>query len=130
MKRTITISVLAVAAAVMLIAGVTAPRIRATTGLCHNTALSIKAPATATAGQTVTVTGALARKASHSVKATLQSRPSTSTRWVNGATVKLTGGKYSLTWTAPSKKATYKLRIRVTYLGASHASAVKSVAVK
>lgn len=130
MKKTLTIFILAVAAAVMLIVGVTAPRTRATTSLCHKTALSIKCPSTGAPGQTITVSGALARKPSHIVKATLQSRRSTSTAWVNGASAKLSAGKYTLKWKAPSKKATYKLRVRVTYAGASHASAVKTVEVK
>jgi hypothetical protein len=130
MKRTLTISVLAIAVAVMLIAGVTAPRTRATTGLCHKTALSIKAPATATAGQKITVTGSLTRKPSHKVKATLQSRLSTSTAWVNGTSTTLAGSNYSIKWTVPSTKATYKVRVRVTYLGASHASAAKTLTVK
>src|SRR5665648_256948 len=88
MKRTITISTLAavvIAGAVMLFAGVTAPRTNATSALCHSTALSITAPASATAGKTVTVRGSEARTPAHTVKATLQSRRSTSKKWVNGA---------------------------------------------
>ena len=38
-----TIGILAVAVAVMAVAGITAPRTSATTSLCHSTMLSIKA---------------------------------------------------------------------------------------
>jgi hypothetical protein len=132
MKRTITISTLAavvVAGAVMLFAGVAAPRTDATTGFCHTTKLSIAVPASAAAGSTVTVTGSEARTPQHSVKATLQSRLSTSKKWVNGPSVTLSGAGYSLTWKAPAKKGTYKIRVRVAHLSASNASAVKTVVV-
>ena len=133
MKKTITISTLAavvVAGAVMLFAGVTAPRTNATSALCHSTALSITAPASATAGKTVTVRGSEARTPAHTVKATLQSRRSTSKNWVNRASGNLSGGSYSLRWKAPTKKGKYKIRVRVTYLSAWSTSAVKTVVVK
>jgi hypothetical protein len=133
MKRTITISTLAavvVAGAVMLFAGVTAPRTNATPALCHSTALSITVPASATAGTTVTVTGSEARTPAHTVKATLQSRRSTSKKWVNGASRNLSSGSYSLKWKAPTKKGKYKICVRVTHLSASKTSAVKTVVVK
>ena len=133
MKRTITISTLAavvVAGAVMLFAGVTAPRTNATSALCHSTALSITAPASATAGKTVTVRGSEARTPAHTVKATLQSRRATSKKWVNGASRNLASGSYSLKWKAPTKKGKYKIRVRVTHLSASSTSAVKTVVVK
>jgi len=133
MKRTITISTLAavvVAGAVMLFAGVTAPRTNATPALCHSTKLSITAPTSATAGTTVTVRGSEARTPAHTVKATLQSRRSTSKNWVNRASGNLSGGSYSLRWKAPTKKGKYKIRVRVTYLSAWSTSAVKTVVVK
>ena len=133
MKRTITISTLAavvVAGAVMLFAGVTAPRTNATPALCHSTKLSITAPTSATAGTTVTVRGSEARTPAHTVKATLQSRRSTSKNWVNRASGNLSGGSYSLRWKAPTKKGKYKIRVRVTHLSASNTSAVKTVVVK
>jgi len=133
MKRTITISTLAavvVAGAVMLFAGVTAPRTNATPALCHSTKLSITAPTSATAGTTVTVRGSEARTPAHTVKATLQSRRSTSKNWVNRASGNLSGGSYSLRWKAPTKKGKYKIRVRVTHLSAWSTSAVKTVVVK
>jgi len=133
MRKTITISTLAavaLAGAVMLFAGVTAPRTNATSGLCHTTALSITAPASATAGTTVTITGSEASTPQHAVKATLQSRLSTSKKWVNGASANLSGAGYSLSWKAPAKKGTYKIRVRVTQGSASNTSATKRVVVK
>ena len=133
MKRTITISTLAavvIAGAVMLFAGVTASRTNATSALCHSTALSITAPASATAGKTVTVRGSEARTPAHTVKATLQSRRSTSNKWINGASGNLYSRSYSLKWKAPTKKGKYKIPVRVTHLSASSTSAVKTVVVK
>jgi ABC-type uncharacterized transport system YnjBCD substrate-binding protein len=133
MKKTITISTLAavaIAGAVMLFAGVTAPKTSATPALCHVTALSISAPTSVTAGKTIKVTGAEAQTPQHGVKATLQSRLSTSKKWVNGASANLSGASYSLKWKAPAKKGKYKVRVRVAHLSASKASAVKTVVVK
>jgi hypothetical protein len=133
MKRTLTISTLAVVAiagAVMAFAGITAPKTDATSGLCHSTTLSIAAPASATAGSTVSVTGAEAKTPQHAVQATLQSRLSTSKKWVNGPSVNLSSAGYSLKWKAPAKTGTYKLRVRVAHLSASNTSAVKNVVVK
>jgi hypothetical protein len=133
MKKTITISTLAVVAlagALMLFAGVSAPRTSATPALCHSTKLSISAPASALAGATIKVTGSEARTPQHPVKATLQSRLSTSTKWVNGASANLSGAGYSLKWKAPAKKGTYKIRVRVTQGSASNTSATKRVVVK
>ena len=132
MKRTITISTLgaiALVGTVMLFAGVSAPRTSATPALCHSTKLSITAPASAIAGATITVSGSEAKAPEHTVKATLQSRLSTSTRWVNGASANLSGAGYSLSWKAPTKKGTYKIRVRVTHLSASKTSAAKTVVV-
>ena len=132
MRKTITISTLAavaIAGAVMLFAGVTAPRTSATSAFCHSTALSISAPASATAGSTIAVTGSEAQTPEHTVKATLQSRLSTSKKWVSGASANLSGADYSLKWKAPAKKGTYKIRVRVTHLSASSASAAKTVVV-
>ena len=64
------------------------------------------------------------------VKATLQSRRSTSKKWVNRASRNLSGASYSLKWKAPTKKGKYKIRVRVTHLSASKTSAVKTVVVK
>jgi len=133
MKRTITISTLAavaLAGAVMLFAGVTAPRTSATPALCHSTTLTIKAPTSVAAGKTITVKGTLGRTPPHTVKATLQSRLSTSTRWVNRTSANLTAGSYALKWKAPLKKAKYKLRVRITNAGVSNKSAVRTVVVK
>jgi len=133
MRKTITISTLAavvIAGAVMAFAGVTAPRTNATSSLCHKTKLSISVDATATAGATVAVTGSEAATPQHSVKATLQSRLSTSKKWVNGASANLSGASYSLNWKAPAKKGTYKIRVRVAHLSASNMSTVKTVVVQ
>jgi len=133
MKKTIAISTLAavaIAVAVTLFAGVTAPRTNATSGLCHATKPSISVDTTATAGATVAVTGSEAQTPQHTVKATLQSRLSTSNRWVNGASASLSGGSYSLKWKAPAKKGKYKIRVRVTHASASNTSAVKTVRVQ
>jgi ABC-type uncharacterized transport system YnjBCD substrate-binding protein len=133
MKRTVTILTLTavvIAGAATLFAGVTAPKTSATTSLCHVTTLSIKAPTSVVAGKTITVTGAEAKVPQHTVKATLQYRKSTSTKWINGASANLVAGKYTLKWKAPAKKGKYKIRVRVTHLAASHTSAVKTVTVK
>lgn len=134
MKKTLTITTLAIvviAGAVMLFAGVTAPKTSATTSLCHATTLSIKAPRTVARGKTIRVSGKEAKAPAHSVKATLQSRKSTSTKWVNKATANLSSvGGYALKWKAPAKKGKYKIRVRVTHLSASSTSAVKTVVVK
>ena len=73
-KRLTTVTVVAVvlAAAAMVFATVQTARSSATPSLCHSTKLSIKAPATAKSGKTVTVTGAEAQTPSHDVTATLQ----------------------------------------------------------
>ena len=131
MRKALTIGILAVAVAVMAFAGVTAPRTSATNSLCHSTTLSIKAPASVKAGKRITVTGAEAKSPAHTVKATLQSRRSTSRKWVNGASVNLTSaGAYSLKWKAPAKKGKYKIRVRVTHSGSANMSAVRTVRVK
>ena len=132
MRKTITISTVvavAIAGAVMAFAGVAAPRTNATPSLCHSTKLSIAAPASTTAGATITVTGSEAQTPQHAVKATLQSRLSTSKKWVNGASANVSGAGYSLNWKAPVKKGTYKIRVRVTHRSASQTSAVKTVVV-
>ncbi len=127
--KSVTIATLVVAAAVMLIAGVAAPRTSATTSRCHSTKLSIVAPAGAAAGSAVTITGGEATPPAHTVKATLQSRLSTSKTWVNGASKSLSGGAYSLKWKAPKKAGKYEVRVCVTHLSASHTSAVKTITV-
>ncbi len=132
MKKTLTISTLTavvIAGAVMAFAGVTAPKSDATSSLCHSTTLSITAPTTATAGSTVAITGSEAATPQHTVDVTLQTRLSTSKKWKNGPSASLSGADYALNWTAPAKKGTYKLRVRVTHLSASNTSAVKTVKV-
>ena len=132
MKKTLTISTLTavvIAGAVMAFAGVTAPKSDATSSLCHSTALSITAPTTATVGSTVAITGSEAATPQHAVDVTLQTRLSTSKKWKNGASADLTGASYKLSWKAPAKKGTYKIRVRVTHLSASNTSAVKTVVV-
>ncbi len=129
MRKALTIGILALAVAVMAFAGITAPKTSATTSLCHTTTLSIKAPTSVKAGRTITVTGREARTPDHPVKATLQYRKATSTRWLNGASANLTSGAYSLKWKAPSTKGKYKIRVRVTHSGASNPSATKTVSV-
>ncbi len=58
------------------------------------------------------------------MKATLQSRKATSTKWINGASANLSAtGSYSLKWKAPAKKGKYKIRVRVTHSGTSNTSA-------
>ena len=126
----ITIAIVAIAGGVMAIAGITAPQSGATSSYCHTLTLSITAPATVAAGKTIKVTGGEPQPPAHTVTATLQSRLSTSKKWVNGATVTLKGGAYSIKWKAPTKKGTYKVRVRVTHSGASHASAAVTVAVQ
>ena len=127
----VTLAIVVIAGAVMLFAGVTAPKTSATTSLCHVTTLSIKAPRTVARGKTITVTGKEAKAPAHSLKATLQSRKSTSAKWVNKATANLSSaGGYSLKWKAPAKKGSYKIRVRITHSGASHTSATKTVKVK
>ena len=130
MRKALTISILALAVAAMAFAGVTAPKTSATSSLCHSTALSISAPTSATAGKTITVTGKEAQTPQHSVKAQLQSKLKTAKTWVNGKSMNLSGGSYSLKWKAPAKKGKYKVRVRVTHSGASKTSAAKTVTVK
>ena len=126
----LTIGILAIAAAVLAVAGVTAPRTSATSSLCHSTTLSIKAPTKATAGKTIKVTGGEAQTPAHTVKATLQFKKATASSWKNGASSNLTSSAtYSLKWKAPSAKGKYKLRVRVTHNSASNTSAVKTVRV-
>jgi hypothetical protein len=127
---TLTIGILAIAVAVMAVAGITAPKTDAHPSLCHTTLLSIAAPASVQSGKRITVTGGEAQVPGHTVKATLQSRLSTSKTWVNGATANLSStGAYSLRWKAPVKKGKYKLRVRVTYSGTSNSSVAKTVTV-
>ena len=117
---TLTIGVVAVAAAVMAIAGITAPQTSATSSLCHSSTLSITAPKTATAGKSVTVTGGEPQAPAHSVTATLQYKKATATAWKNGASANLSSsGSYSLKWKAPSVKGKYKVRVRVVHSSAS-----------
>ncbi len=131
MIRALTIGILAVAVAAMAFAGISAPKTSATPTLCHSTTLSISAARTVKAGRRITVKGAEAQTPAHTVKATLQSRRSTSRKWVNGASVNLSSaGAYSLKWKAPAKKGKYKIRVRVTHSGTSNTSAVKTVTVK
>ena len=127
----LTIGILAVAVAVMAFAGITAPKTDATPSLCHSTTLSISAPTSVKSGKRITVTGGEARTPAHTVKATLQSRLSTSKTWVNGASADVSStGAYSLKWKAPAKKGKYKIRVRVTHSGSSSTSALKTVTVK
>jgi hypothetical protein len=127
----LTIVALALAGAVMAVAGVTATKSGATSAYCHSTALSIKTPATAKAGKTVKVTGAEARTPAHTVKATLQFKKASASKWTNGKSASLSSsGAYSLKWKAPAKKGKYKVRVRVSHLSASNTSAVKTIRVK
>lgn len=131
-KRLVTVTVVAavLAAAAMASAAVHTARTGATPSLCHSTALSIKAPATAKAGKTVTVSGAEARTPAHDVVATLQYKLASAAGWKNGASAGLKNGSYSLKWKAPAKKGSYQLRVRVSYAGSSNTSATKRIAVK
>ena len=126
----ITIAIVAIAGGVMAVAGITAPQSGATSSYCHTLTLSITAPATVAAGKTIKVTGGEPQPPAHTVTATLQSRLSTSKKWVNGKSVSLKGGAYSIKWRASIKKGTYKIRVRVTYGGASHSSAAATVTVQ
>jgi hypothetical protein len=128
---TLTVGIVAAAAAVMALAGITAPRSGATPTLCHTTTLSIKAPLSVKAGGRITVTGAEARPPAHAVKATLQSRRATARRWINGASASLSSsGAYSLRWRAPATKGKYRIRVRVTYSGTASTSVVRTVTVR
>ncbi len=128
---TLTIGAVAVAAAVMAVAGITAPRTSATPSLCHSSTLSISAPRTATAGKSIKVTGGEPQTPAHTVKATLQYRKATAKAWKNGASANLSSsGAYSLKWKAPSAKGKYKVRVRVTHSSSSNTSAAKTVTVK
>ena len=127
----LTIAIVAVAAAVMAVSGITAPRTGATPTLCHSTTLSIKAPASVASGKTIRVTGSEARTPGHTVKATLQFKKATASSWKNGASSNLSSsGAYSLKWKAPSAKGKYKLRVRVTYGGDKNTSATRTILVK
>ena len=128
-KRLTTVTVVAVvlAAAAMVFATVqTAPFERHTVSVSLHE-LSIKAPATAKSGKTITVTGAEARTPSHDVTATLQYKLSSASSWKNGASASLKNGAYSLKWKAPAKKGAYQLRVRVAAGGSSNLSATKKV---
>jgi hypothetical protein len=128
---TLTIGVVAIAAAVMAVAGVTAPRTSATPSLCHSSTLSITAPKTATAAKSITVTGGEPQAPAHSVTATLQYQKLGTTAWKNGKSTTLDGsGAYSLKWKAPAAKGKYKVRVRVVHSSASNTSAAKTVTVK
>jgi len=132
MRKTITIftaSAVVIAGAVMGVAGLTAPKTDATPSICHAAKPSMTVPATVTSKTKVTVTGAVSGTPAHGVTATLQSRLSTSKKWVNVAVGNLSGAGYSLTWKAPAKKGTYKLRVRVVHVSASNTSAVQTVTV-
>jgi hypothetical protein len=127
----LTIAIVAVAAAVIAVAGISAPRTGATPSLCHSTTLSIKAPVGVTAGKTVKVTGSEARLPGHTVRATLQFKKATAANWKNGASANLSAsGAYSLKWKAPSAKGKYKLRVRVAYGGVNNTSVTKVIRVK
>ena len=131
MRKVVTIGILVLAVAAMAFAGVTAPKTSATPSLCHSTKLSIKAPKSVKARRSITVTGAEARAPSHTVKARLQYRRATSSRWINGMSRNLSSsGAYSLKWKAPAKKGKYKIRVRVTHSGSSNTSAVRTVRVR
>ncbi len=131
MRKVVTIGILVLAVAAMAFAGVTAPRTSATPSLCHSTKLSIKAPKSVKARRSITVTGAEARAPAHAVKATLQYRRATASKWTNGASKNLSSaGAYSLRWRAPAKKGKYKIRVRVKYSGSANTSAVRTVLVR
>ena len=134
MKKTLgilTLTIVAIAGAAMVFAGVTAQKTNATSSLCHTTTLSIKAPTSVVSGKRITVTGSEAQTPQHTVTATLQSRKATSTKWINGASANLSAtGSYALKWKAPAKKGKYKIRVRVTHSGTSNTSAPKTVTVK
>ena len=126
-----TIFALAIAAAVMLVAAVASPKTSATPTICHSVKPTIVAPATAVHGTKVKITGTEGQAPAHTVTVTLQSRISTAKTWVNGAvkSLSLSTGKYSVTWKAPAKKGTYKLRVRLAHAGTFSTSAVKTVKV-
>jgi ABC-type uncharacterized transport system YnjBCD substrate-binding protein len=126
---TLTIGILAIAVAVMAVAGISAPKTSATPSLCHSSTLSITALASVKAGKSITVTGSEPQTPDHTVNATLQYRRSTIKTWTNGKSTTLSSGGYTLKWKAPSKKGKYKIRVRVTHSGSSHTSAAKTVTV-
>jgi hypothetical protein len=130
MRRSLTVALLALAAVAIAVAGVSAPRTRATETLCHSTALSISAASTVKAGKKLIVSGAEARSPDHTLTATIQYRKATATAWRNGAFLPMNTRSYSLAWKAPAKKGKYKLRVRVDYQGSSRYSATRTVTVK
>jgi hypothetical protein len=127
---TLTIVAVVLTAAVMVFAAVDTARSSATPSFCHSTALSITAPATATAGSTVQVTGAEGATPQHDVTATLQYKLASAKTWKNGPSTTLSGAAYALNWKAPAKKGAYKVRVRVVHLSASNTSAAKKVTVQ
>jgi hypothetical protein len=130
MRKALTLALLALAAAAIAVAGVTAPRTRATETLCHSTVLSISSASAVKAGKKLTVSGSEARSPDHSLTATLQYRRAATTGWRTGPSVLMNTRSYVLTWKAPAKKGKYKLRVRVEYQGSSGTSAVGAVTVK
>jgi hypothetical protein len=134
MKRTlttITILVLAVAAATMVGMGLAAPKTSATASICHAAKPGIALGSTTVAhGLTVSVTGGLVQGVpQHGVTATLQYRLSSAKTWKNGPSKPLNGAAYSITWKAPAKTGAYKVRVRVSHAGASNTSVAKAIAV-
>lgn len=133
MKRTLTtltISVLVMATAAMVGLALASPKSSATSSLCHASKPSVAVAATTVVhGKTLLVTGGEPQVPAHSVKATVQYRLSSSKLWKNGASKNLSGAAYSISWKAPAKKGTYKLRVRVTHGSASNTSVTKTVTV-
>ena len=126
----VTLAALVLAAGAMVFAAVDASRSGATSTLRHSSKLSIKAPATATPGGTIEITGSEPRTPKHGVTATLQYKVSTSRKWRNGPSADLSGASYTISWTVPAKKGKYKVRVVVSHLSASRTSAVKRITVK
>jgi len=124
--RALSIFAIVMACAAMMTVIVASSKASTTTTLCHSTSLSISA----TVGKSITVQGSLGKKPQHVVKATLQTRLSTSSKWTNRSTVKFSGAKYSIKWAIPAKKGTYKVRVRISHLTASRMSATRAIKVK
>ena len=130
-KKLTSLTVVAVvlAVAAMAFAAIDTARSSATPSLCHATALSITAPQTVAAGTTAQITGSEGATPQHDVTATLQYKLASAKTWKNGPKQTLSGGGYAFDWTAPAKKGTYKVRVRVAHLSASNSSATQKVTV-
>ena len=127
---TLTIGILAIAVAVMAVAGISAPKTSATSGLCHTSTLSYHGARQRQGREEHhrDRCGAPAAGAHRQRHAAVSA--AAGTKWTNGRTTTLSSGRYWLKWKAPAKKGKYKIRVRVTHSGSSNTSAAKTVSVE